>query len=578
MKQEDHEDLFAPWDMFFETLQKQNKTMAQSFFEEMQHHFPVPPTFVGDVFLKAGQALLQNPSQIIKAQEELLGDIHDLWQKTLSSQNEQALDHGADKRFRHPAWQEIPYFLFMKEYYLMMTRWLQKCVAEADGLDPQTNQKVQFYTKQLVEAFSPTNFPFSNPEVLEQAIKTKGASLQKGLEALLEDLESGQWMKMTDPSAFELGKTIAATKGDVVFRNDLFELIRYAPRTEKQYAVPLLIIPSWINKYYVFDLSAPNSFVLWLLEQGYNVFIVSWVNPGPEHGSKTFEDYLTHGAYRAAEVISSLTRSKTLHAVGYCLGGNMVAALGAYLAKVPAPFSLQTITLLATIIDFTKVDDLKAFVDEDYIQHIEKTMEKKGFLEADILKSFFSLLRPGDMVWSFFIKNYLLGQIPPAFDFLHWNADSTRLPATLHTFILRKWFQGNFFMKPGLGGFEVKDISFDLRDITTPAYVLGTLEDHIAPWNSCYPATHLFNGPVRFVLAGSGHVAGVMNPPARNKYAFFENDRFPESPQAWFESATKTDGSWWPAWQKWLALHAAEKIIPQQSYPSLEEAPGSYVR
>ncbi len=570
------QEIADSWWSFLETFQEQNQHMAKTYFEGMQNHVPFPPTLMGDVFIKAGQALLENPSYLLKAQEELLREINDLWQNTLSAEKGVVSDHTSDKRFHHEAWQSVPYFLFIKEYYLITSRWLQKLVSEVEGLDDKSNHKLQFFTKQLADAISPTNFPFTNPEVIEELVKTQGTSLQKGFETLLEDMESGKWMKMTDPSAFELGKTIASTPGDVVFRNDLFELIHYQPLTKKQYAVPLLIIPAWINKYYIFDLSANNSFVKWMLEQGYNVFIISWANPGPEHASKTFEDYLLEGVYRASDFVCSLTKSPSLHAMGYCVGGNMLAALSAYIAKTNASFTLQSMTLLATIIDFTKVGDLKIFMDEDTLHCMEENMAQKGFLEADTLKSIFSLLRPNELVWSFFIKNYLLGQIPPAFDFLYWNADSTRLAANLHSFTIRKCFQENRFMQPG--GIDIHGIPLDLRDIKTPTFLLSTLEDHISPWKSCYPAVQFFKGPLKFVLAGSGHVAGVMNPPSKNKYGFFTNPGFPTDPDDWFETATKTDGSWWIAWDKWISPLSGEKVLPTITYHSLEPAPGSYVK
>ena len=573
---EKQDGMIESWWTFLETFQEQNQRMATSFFQGMQQQSPLSPTLIGDVFLKAAQALLKNPEHLLKAQGELMGEINDLWHKMLTPEKEASSLSRPDKRFHHDAWQTNPYFLFTKEYYLVTSRWLQNLLSEVDGLDPQTKQKVQFYTKQLVEAISPTNFPCTNPEVLEELVKTQGASLQKGFENLLEDMESGQWMKMTDPSAFKIGETLASTKGDVVFRNDLFELIHYKPLTEKQYTVPLLIIPPWINKYYIFDLSSNNSFVKWMLEQGYNVFIISWVNPGPELGSKNFEDYLLEGAYRACDFISSLTNSPTLHTMGYCVGGNMLAALGAYLAKTHASFSLQSMTLLATIMDFTKVGDLKVFMDEDALDCMEMNLAQKGFLEANALKSIFSLLRPNELVWSFFIKNYLLGQIPPAFDFLYWNSDSTRLPAALHRFTIRKCFQENLLIKPG--GITIKGIPLDLRDIAIPTLFLATQEDHISPWKSCYPAVHLFKEPLQFILAGSGHVAGVMNPPSQHKYGFFTNSTLSSEANEWFETATKNDGSWWTMWDDWISLLSGERITPAVTYPSLAAAPGTYVK
>ncbi len=571
-----NKDAIESWGTFLETFQKQNEHMASTFFEGMQQRLPFSPTLVGDVFIKTAHSLLSNPSHLLNAQEQLLEEIRELWQKMLSPENAPSVEVTTDKRFRHDSWQTMPYFLFMKEYYLITSRWLQNLVSQLEGLDPKTHHKIQFYMNQLAEALSPTNFPFSNPEVLEELVKTQGASLMKGFETLLEDMEVGQWMKMTDPSAFELGKTIASTKGNIVFRNDIFELIHYTPRTKKIYSIPLLIIPAWINKYYIFDLSSTNSFVKWMLEQGHDVFMISWVNPTSDLASKSFESYLLDGAYQACEQISRLTQSSAIHTMGYCVGGDLLTALSAYLAKTPSGFYLQTMTLLATIIDFTRIGDLKVFMDDEQLQCVEDSMTQKGFLEADRLKAMFSLLKPNDLMWSFFIKNYLLGQVPPAFDFLYWNSDSMRLPANLHRFILRKCFQENLLMKPG--GLNIKGVSLDLRDITTPTLLLATQKDHISPWESCYPAVHLFKGPLKFILAGSGHVAGVINPPIPHKYCFYTNSDFPYRPEDWLKGAIKNEGSWWMNWNDWIAPLSGEKISPPPAYPSLELAPGSYVR
>lgn len=574
-------DLVNVWGDFLNTCQEQHAQMMESFLTVMEPpvapSFPMmPPTFVSDVFVKATQTMLRDPSGLLKAQGELVEEMSTLWQKMLSVAISETSDAPVDKRFRHQAWETEPYFLFIKEYYLMTSRWLEKSVAQIEGLDGETAKKVRFYTKQMVDAASPTNSPFTNPEVLEEFVKTKGESLRKGLETLLQDMETGQWMKMTDPSAFQLGETLATTKGEVIYRNHLFELIHYAPLTERQFETPLLIIPPWINKYYIFDLSASNSFVKWMGEQGHNVFILSWVNPSAALSSMSFEDYLLEGAYRACEVVSSLTKSPALHTMGYCVGGNLLTALNAYLAKAPAPFTLKTMTLLATVVDFEKMGDLRVFMDEEHLQGVEKAMAQNGFLNGEALKSLFSLLRPNDLVWSFFIKNYFLGQVPPAFDFLYWNSDSIRLPEGLHRFILRKFFQQNLFMKPD--GIRIKGIPLDLRNIVTPAFLLSTLEDHISPWESSYPAVHLFQGPVEFILAGSGHVAGVMNPPSKHKYGFFTNPSFSGDAQEWLEASTKHEGSWWTAWQEWVTSFGDKMIAPLTSYPFLEAAPGSYVR
>lgn len=569
------QNLIDSWGNFLETCQAQQQHMAHGLLEAMAP--PLAPSAfppIGDIFSKTLQTLAEDPYHFIQTQEELLTDLHALWSKILSLETREITVVSPDKRFRHEAWETVPYFLFLKEYYLMTSRWVEKSMSQMEGLDAQTTQKMQFYLKQMLDAASPTNSPFTNPEVLEEFVKTKGESLKKGLETFLQDMETGQSMKMTDLSAFRLGETIASTKGDVVYRNHLFELIHYSPLTEQQYAIPLLIVPAWINKYYIFDLSASNSFVKWMVEQGHNVFIISWVNPDASLSSLSFEDYLLEGAYRACQVVSSLTKSPVLHTMGFCVGGNLLTALNAYLAKSPSPFSLQTTTLLATIFDFEKIGDLKIFMDDSLLQHVEKTMAQNGFLEGEAMKSIFSFLRPNDLVWSFVIKNYFLGQVPPPFDFLYWNSDSPRLAEGMHRFILRKFFQENRFMQPG--GVTIKGIPLNLKDIFTPTLVLSTMSDHIAPWESSYPAVHLLQGPVKFVLAGSGHVAGVINPPSKNKYGFFTNPYLSKNPHEWLDTSTKHEGSWWTAWHEWVESFGAEKITPIRSYPFLGAAPGSY--
>lgn len=569
------------WGDFLNTCQEQQMQMMKSLWEGLDSPLPLPMAHsipsvpMGDLMAHTVEKLMEDPHHLLQAQEEFLTDLHALWNKMLSIDTQETI-FSPDKRFRHEAWETVPYFLFLKEYYLITSRWIEKLVSQMEGLDEKTAQKLRFYLKHMIDAASPSNSPFTNPEVLEEFVKTKGESLKKGLATLLHDMETGQWMQMTDPSAFQLGETIAATKGEVVYRNHLFELIHYAPLTEHQYAVPLLIIPAWINKYYIFDLSESNSFIKWMVEQGHNVFIISWVNPGPSSASLSFEDYLLEGAYRACEVVSSLTKSPTLHTVGYCMGGNLLTGLSAYLTRSPAPFSLQTMTLLTTIFDFEKLGDLKVFMDDQLLQQVEKRMADMGYLDGESMKSIFSMLRPNDLVWSFFIKNYFLGQVPPAFDFLYWNSDSPRLAEGMHRFVLRQFFQENLFMKPG--GISIKGVPLDVREVATPTLLLSTIDDHIAPWESSYPAVHLFQGPMKFILAGSGHVAGVINPPSKNKYGFWTNPSLPEDAQKWFESAKKHEGSWWSTWHGWLESFGDQKIPSLHTYPFLGEAPGVYVR
>jgi len=576
IEQKDPLDVINFWSTFFKTMRQQNQHFFSSYVEGIQYQMPISPTAIADIFLKALQALSKHPELLFDAQKAFLKDYSDMYKRILSP-IENEIPTTMDKRFTHKAWHTDPYFIFIKEYYLANAQWLTEFVSHIEGIDRETKNKLQFYMNQFIEAVCPRNFPFFNPEVLEELVKTDGLSLKKGFDSFMDDVSTGHWMKMTDPSAFKLGETLATTKGDVVFRNEIMELIHYSPLTEKQFSVPLLIVPPWINKFYIFDLSPNNSYVKWMLEQGYDVFMISWVNPGPSLASKNFEDYLLEGAYKACEVVSDMTKSPTLNAMGYCIGGNLLAALGAYLAKSPAFFTLQSMTLMATIIDFSKAGDLKIFLDDENLDYVEHNLAQNGFLDPEKLKSIFSMLRPKDLVWSFFVKNYLLGQIPPAFDFLYWNSDATRVPEALHRDVLRKCFKENLFLTPG--GLTINNLPIDIQNITTPTLFVSTIEDHIAPWKSSYPAVHQFKGPLQFLLAGSGHVAGIMNPPSRNKYAYYTNSDFPYHPEEWLDAAVRHEGSWWPSWHDWLKSMSGKKVKPKEnSYSSLGPAPGVYVK
>jgi polyhydroxyalkanoate synthase len=562
----DQQKFFAAWFSLMEALQKRHEDLHSSHFEAMQELMPISPLAMGEAWNKAVFAFMKHPAYLFEVQKELMVN--------LSKQEE---DTSLDKRFSHEAWMRDPYFSALKKSYLLNSNWLRNTISNLEGIDDKTKQKLEFYVNQYIDAICPTNYPLTNPEVLEEFTKTGGASLEKGMEKLMDDLAKGHWIDMTDPKAFVLGKSLATSKGEVIYRNDIIELIHYKPLTEKQHSVPLLIIPPWINKFYIFDLSPHNSFVKWMLEQGMDVFMISWVNPGTNLSSKSFEDYMFEGGYKAAEVVSEFTGSNKLNTLGYCIGGNLLVALTAYLAKAPAPFEIVSQTLIATIIDFEKIGDLKFFLEDENLEYIEHNLERNGFVDPERLKSIFSMLRPKDLLWSFFIKNYLLGQTPPAFDFLYWNSDGTRVPEVLHKDVLRYFFKANLLMVPG--GLKIRNVPIDLRSIEIPTFFLSTMEDHIAPWKSTYPAVHLLECPTEFVLGGAGHVVGVMNPPEKHKYAFYTNIQFPYTADEWFEKSTKHEGSWWPYWYTWLKPISGKKVSPvATSDVSYGEAPGEYVR
>jgi polyhydroxyalkanoate synthase len=488
-----------------------------------------------------------------------------------------------DRRFADPAWAEEPAFDWLRQSYLATTRRVRALVASAKGLDPQEKRIAEFYVRQWLSAFSPANFPLTNPAVLRRARETGGRSLIEGLKHLLEDLEAGRGrlrIAMTDERAFAVGRNLATTPGKVIFQNDLMQLIQYAPTTETVFRRPLLIVPPWINKFYVLDLQPRNSFVRWAVGEGHTVFLISWANPGPELAEKGFADYLRDGPLAALGAIEAATGEREANVLGFCIGGILVATLLAVLAA-RGDRRLASATLLATLIDFTEVGEAAVFIDERQVQAIERHVAAKGYLEAHHLADMFAMMRENDLVWSFVVGNYLLGREPPPFDLLYWNADSTRLPARMLVEYLRWFYLENGLIRPG--HIVLDNVPVDLGRVTQPVYVLATREDHIAPWVSCYPAKRHFSGaPVRFVLGGSGHIAGVINPPAAGKYGYWTNARAPADPMAWLEGARLTEGSWWPDWGRWLARRGGGRVPGREPgggrLRPLEDAPGSYVR
>jgi polyhydroxyalkanoate synthase len=489
----------------------------------------------------------------------------------------------ADRRFRHEDWQDNFLFDYVKQSYLIAARHLHQSLGHVEGLDEQTAKKVDFYTRQYIDALAPSNFLLTNPEALRETVSSGGQNLVKGLHNLLEDLshsDGGQLrVRMTDTDAFKLGENIAASKGKVVFQNDIMQLIQYAPLTEKVHATPLLIIPPWINKYYILDLRENNSFVRWAVEQGHTVFVVSWVNPDGKLAHKRFDDYLTEGSLAALDVIENITGEKQTNVIGYCLGGTLLAGTLALLAAKKQQ-RVRSATFFVTMIDFERPGELEVFIDEQQVSALEKKMEQRGYLEGSEMATTFNMLRANDLIWSFVVSNYLMGKDPFPFDLLYWNGDSTRMPAAMHSFYLRKLYLKNLLCKPN--GVTLAGTPIDVTGIKTPAYFISTAEDHIAPWKSTYAGAQLLQGPVRFVLGGSGHIAGIINPPTANKYGYWTSDKLPAKPADWLAGAKQQAGSWWTDWAQWAAGHAGEQVAARKpgskKYPALEDAPGSYVR
>jgi polyhydroxyalkanoate synthase len=427
---------------------------------------------------------------------------------------------------------------------------------------------------------APTNFALTNPEVLRTTIESGGENLLKGLSNLLDDLERGKGklaIKMTDMEAFKVGENIAVTPGKVIFQTDLMQLLQYSPTTETVARRPLLIIPPWINKFYILDLRERNSFIKWAVGEGHTVFVVSWVNPDERLAEKTFDDYMLEGPLAALDAIEKATGEKEVNVVGYCLGGTLLACTLAYMATKKDERFVSA-TFLTTMVDFVEAGELSVFIDEEQLAALEERMQVKGFLEGRDMATTFNMLRANDLIWSFVVNNYLLGKDPFPFDLLYWNADSTRMPAAMHSFYLRQMYQENKLSK---GEITLLDTRIDLAKIKQPVFILSTREDHIAPWKSTYVATQLYKAPTKFCLSASGHIAGVVNPPAAGKYCYWTNDKLPKSPDAWLEGATQRAGSWWTEWQNWVKAFAGGKRPARRpgdgKLKPIEDAPGSYV-
>ena len=542
---------------------------------------------MGSTFAQAMAHLMADPARLMEAQASLWKSYLELWQATalrLSGQEARAIVEPArdDRRFRDAAWSENAVFDYLKQSYLLSANWLKDLMGAVEGLDDRTKRKVDFYTRLYVDALSPTNFAATNPEVLRATAETKGENLVKGLQNLIADFERGKGklaIKMVDESAFKVGGNLAVTPGKVVFQNDLMQLIQYAPTTEKVHRRPLLVVPPWINKYYILDLKPENSFIRWVVDQGYTVFAVSWVNPDAELAKKTFDDYLLEGPIAALDAIERATGEKRVNALGYCIGGTLLAATLAWMAA-RKDNRIAAASFLATLVDFEEVGDIEVFVDEEQVENLEQLMTKRGYLEGAEMAATFNTLRANDLVWSFVINNYLLGKEPFPFDILYWNSDSTRMPAVMHSFYLRRMYLENALSRPG--GMKLSGEALDLGRIKVPAYILSTREDHIAPWATTYAATQLYRGDTRFVLAGSGHIAGVVNPPTQQKYGYWTNDRLPPDPKDWLDGATEHAGSWWPDWAAWNAAKSGPKVPARQpgggKLTPIEDAPGSYAR
>jgi polyhydroxyalkanoate synthase subunit PhaC len=572
-------------------IAERSQKLLQEFAERYQAdgQQPADPLHLTQTFMDLTAKMMADPNRLLKAQLELWEQYMKLWQVTAQRMMGQTVEPVAepakgDKRFADPAWKDEVVFDYLKQSYLLTARWLQQTVNQVEGVDDKTAKKVDFYTRQFIDALSPSNFALTNPQVVKATVESKGENLVKGLQNLLTDLERGKGrlaIRQTDMKAFRVGENVATSPGKVVYQNEVMQLLQYAAATAEVYAMPLLIVPPWINKFYILDLKPENSFIKWATEQGYTVFVVSWVNPDEHLAKLAFDDYMKLGPLAALDAIEKATGQRQVSAIGYCIGGTLMAATLAYMAA-RGDDRIAACTFFTAQVDFTEPGELGVFIDEDQLASVEEAMSKKGYLEGAEMATTFNMLRANDLIWSFVVNNYLMGKDPFPFDLLFWNADATRMPAAMHSYYLRNMYQKNLLAQPG--GLTIDNVPIDLRKITIPIYLQAGKEDHIAPAKSVYKATQIYSGPVRFMLAGSGHIAGVVNPPRNKKYQHWLNEtaKNPPTLDEWKAGAQEFPGSWWHDWDKWLSAKSGPKMparVPGEGgLPALEDAPGSYVK
>jgi polyhydroxyalkanoate synthase len=572
-------------------IAEQSQRLVQDFVERQANNggeFQVlDPQDMARSFQELMQKMMADPAKVFETQLKLWQDYTNLWQasvkRMMGEESKPVIEPAqGDRRFKDEDWNENPVFDYIKQSYLLASKYLQESVRDAEGLDPHSAEKLDFYTRQYIDAMAPTNFAMSNPQVLRRTVETGGENLLSGLSNMLDDLERGKGklrVKMTDMEHFKLGENVAITPGKVVYQNELMQLLQYAPSTETVYKRPLLIIPPWINKFYILDLRPKNSFIKWAVDQGHTVFVISWTNPDEKLAGKKFEDYMLEGPMAALDAIEQATGERECKVIGYCLGGTLLACMLAYMAE-KGDERIKAATFFVTMTDFAEPGELGVFIDEEQLAKMDEQMAKTGYFDGSSMAEAFNLLRANDLIWGFVINNYLMGKDPFPFDLLYWNSDSTRMPSQMHSFYLHKFYEKNLLCKAN--GINLAGVGIDLAKVKTPAYFISTKEDHIAPWKSTYAGTRLLSGPVRFVLGMSGHIAGIVNPPSAKKYGYWTNDELPEDCDQWLAGAQSHDGSWWLDWKKWVQRYNGKKVparIPGDAkLKIIEDAPGSYVK
>ncbi|WP_075289010.1 poly(3-hydroxyalkanoate) polymerase subunit PhaC [Pararhizobium arenae] len=534
---------------------------------------------------KVSEYWLSDPKRTLEAQTQLMGSFFSMWTRTLQKMTgdpDAPAEEPArpDKRFSDPDWISNPFFDFLRQAYFVTSDWADRMVSDAEGLDAHTRHKAAFYVRQISSALSPANFITTNPQLYRETVASSGANLVKGMKMLAEDIMAGQGdlkLRQTDSSKFAIGENIAMSPGKVIAQNDVCQILQYDATTDMVLKRPLLICPPWINKFYVLDLNPEKSFIRWAVEQGHTVFVISWVNPDERHATKDWESYAREGVGFALDTIRKATGEVDVNAIGYCVGGTLLAATLALHAQ-EGDTRIRSATLFTTQVDFTHAGDLKVFVDEDQIAQLEERMKQTGYLDGSKMATAFNMLRASDLIWPYFVNNYLKGQEPPPFDLLYWNSDSTRMPAANHSFYLRNCYLENKLTK---GEMVVADKRLSLADVKIPIYNLAAKEDHIAPAKSVFVGSQFFGGDVTYVMSGSGHIAGVVNPPAKGKYQYWTGGKVAGEFEDWVKNAKETPGSWWPHWHAWIESLDNERVPARRtggSLNSIEDAPGSYVR
>ncbi|RWP90311.1 MAG: class I poly(R)-hydroxyalkanoic acid synthase [Mesorhizobium sp.] len=554
---------------------------------DVRDHVAEPVVDMVKTFSKLSEYWLADPQRALEAQTRLFSGYMTVWANAIQRTSNAAQDaedavkpERGDKRFLDPEWGRNAFFDFLKQAYLVTSRWAADLVEHAEGLDEHTRHKAGFYVKQVSNAISPSNFILTNPELFRETVASNGENLVRGMKMLAEDIAAGKGdlkLRQADYSPFEIGRNIATTPGKVVGRSDVAEIIQYDPATETVLKRPLLICPPWINKFYILDLNPQKSFIRWAVEQGHTVFVISWINPDERHGTKSWEAYIREGLQYGLDTVEKATGERDVNAIGYCVGGTLLAAALALMAQ-EGDDRIKSATFFTTQVDFTYAGDLKVFVDEEQVAAVEKSMSEKGYLDGTKMATAFNMLRSGDLIWPYVVNNYMRGKDPLPFDLLYWNADSTRMAAANHSFYLRNCYLENNLSQ---GTMELAGHTVSLGDITIPVYNLASKEDHIAPALSVFLGSKYFGGTVEYVMAGSGHIAGVVNPPASNKYQYWTGGTPTGDFSQWIANATDHPGSWWPHWQDWIGAKDNTRVParkPGKHMKTLGDAPGTYVK